>query len=78
MRRHKDLHALPLKERERLALEEIELTLRDDVTLREVGNVLGFTRERIRQIEAGAIAKLGRILAAQGKTFASLLPGGDE
>ncbi len=35
---------------------------RDEHTLEQVGNTFGLTRERIRQIEAGALAKLQRSL----------------
>ncbi len=48
-----------LSERERLVLE-MRFGLRDghDYTLEEIGSHIGLTRERIRQIEAEALAKL--------------------
>ena len=42
----------------------------DDVrTLAEIGASLGLTRERIRQIEAQAIAKLRKIATADGISY---------
>lgn len=38
----------------------LDLAERGGMTLEEVGDVLGITRERIRQIEAKALTKLGR------------------
>lgn len=35
---------------------------RDEHTLEQVGNTFGLTRERIRQVEAAALAKLQRTL----------------
>lgn len=37
------------------------------MTLEEIGNIYGVTRERIRQIEAGALIKLRRRLKRDGK-----------
>ncbi len=42
-------------------------------TLREVGDMLGLTRERIRQIEARAFAKLERALNREGLELADLV-----
>ena len=46
---------------------------RHDHTLAEIGRALGLTRERIRQIEAAALAKLRKQLAADGDVVAALL-----
>ncbi|MFC1715781.1 RNA polymerase sigma factor RpoD/SigA [Candidatus Poribacteria bacterium] len=56
-----------LKEKERQTLI-LRFGLQDGIprTLAEIGDTLGLTRERIRQIEAEAIAKLRRIAMADG------------
>ena len=36
------------------------------MTLREIGESYGLTRERIRQIEKSSLKKLGRTLARKG------------
>jgi len=42
-------------------------------TLEEIGRTLGLTRERIRQIEVGALIKLRAMIAEQAMTREDLL-----
>jgi DNA-directed RNA polymerase sigma subunit (sigma70/sigma32) len=42
------------------------------MTLEEIGRRLGLTRERVRQIEAAALKRLRRLLAARGVDTADL------
>jgi RNA polymerase primary sigma factor len=44
-------------------------------TLEEVGKRFGVTRERIRQLQNGALAKLKRALARRDRPIEALLPG---
>lgn len=46
---------------------------KDGMTLDEIAQHFGLTRERIRQIEAKALRKLKRKLAIRGLTFNDLL-----
>lgn len=49
---------------------------RDDrggMTLEECGEVMGVTRERIRQVEKKALAKLRAALEAEGLTLEDLI-----
>lgn len=48
-------------------------TVKDGMTLDEIAQHFGLTRERIRQIEAKALRKLKRKLAIRGLTFNDLL-----
>lgn len=43
-------------------------------TLEEVGQEIGLTRERVRQIQSEALKKLKRLLSAAGLTLDSMLP----
>lgn len=52
----------------------LRVAARDGVTLEEVGGFVALTRERIRQIEARATARLRATLAAEGTTPADLEP----
>jgi hypothetical protein len=49
--------------------------LRGGASLAEVAAELGVCRERVRQIETQALAKLRRALERQGLTFADLTGG---
>ena len=44
-------------------------------TLEEVGKRFGVTRERIRQLQNGALSKLKRALARRDRPIEALLPG---
>lgn len=46
---------------------------RDGMTLDEIAQHFGLTRERIRQIEASALRKVRRKLQIRGLTFKDLL-----
>jgi RNA polymerase primary sigma factor len=58
------LQSLDARERRILELR-YGLKLRDPMTLDQVGRWVGLTRERVRQIEKLALAKLSRIAAAR-------------
>jgi len=59
-----------LNERERFIVRERKL--RDDPrTLESLGNELGLSKERVRQLEAAAFAKMRRTLEAQSKEVRS-------
>lgn len=67
----KDALAL-LNGRERMVIEKRILS-EEPESLQDIGDVLGVTRERVRQIEAEAIKKLRKSLASTG--LADVLPG---
>jgi DNA-directed RNA polymerase sigma subunit (sigma70/sigma32) len=46
----------------------------DPMTLEEVGELLGCTRERVRQIEKKALAKMRRRLMLMGLKLEDVLP----
>ena len=54
------LAALEQRERDVIVLR-YGLCGREPKTLEEIGRVLGFTRERVRQIEIQALQRLGRL-----------------
>ena len=47
---------------------------REPNTLEEIGRVLGFTRERVRQIELQALQRLGRLREMEGVAAFSAQP----
>jgi RNA polymerase primary sigma factor len=55
------LACLPMRERE-ILFQRFGLEGEDEQTLEEVGDRLGVTRERVRQLEARALQRLGRFL----------------
>ncbi|MFL5945277.1 MAG: RNA polymerase sigma factor RpoD/SigA, partial [Gaiellaceae bacterium] len=68
----KAVETLPEREREVVKLRYGMNGDRDPQSLEEIGRVLGITRERVRQIEAQALARLAerREVAALGETAA--------
>ncbi|MEL6953929.1 MAG: RNA polymerase factor sigma-32 [Pseudomonadota bacterium] len=61
-----------LNERERFIVRERKL--RDDArTLESLGNELGLSKERVRQLEAAAFAKMRRTLETQSKEVRALI-----
>jgi len=60
-----------LKDRERaIIIKRFGLNNTDNMTLEQVGVDLNLTRERIRQIETIALAKLSRMVKEDGRTYA--------
>ncbi|MCK4608378.1 MAG: RNA polymerase sigma factor RpoS [Gammaproteobacteria bacterium] len=64
---HQCLNDLDLKQ-QAVIMRRFGLRGHSKGTLDEVGNQLGFTRERVRQIQIGAMRKLQRILREKGFT----------
>jgi DNA-directed RNA polymerase sigma subunit (sigma70/sigma32) len=58
----------------RTAITACTLLYPGPLILEQVGQLLGVTRERIRQIEAGALKKLRRAAADRGLDWAALAP----
>jgi RNA polymerase sigma factor (sigma-70 family) len=68
-RLEKSLHKLlgSLTSRERQILQwRFGLGQEQDQTLQEIGNELGLSRERVRQIEKGALTKLRKLALGEG------------
>ena len=61
IRYHMDIFAETLKDRERVLWEK-RLTADDPMTLQEVGDIFGVTRERARQIEKEMIRRFREYL----------------
>lgn len=55
-----------LSERERLIIERRHLAEEDAATLQELSDIIGVTRDRVRQIEVKALEKISRSLRASG------------
>ena len=66
------LRDLPDAERDVLRLR-FGLAGEEPMTLEAIGRKLGVTRERVRQIEAGALGRLRRLMAARGMEAQDLL-----
>jgi RNA polymerase primary sigma factor/RNA polymerase nonessential primary-like sigma factor len=63
---------LPDQER-RVVTQRFGLGGGEPLTLEAIGKQLGVTRERVRQIEAAALKRLGALLAARGVDPSDLL-----
>lgn len=69
------LRDLDLETREALALTEIEWLLeRQGRTLGEIGEHLGLSRERVRQIQARALARLKVLMRGAPTCITDVLP----
>jgi RNA polymerase nonessential primary-like sigma factor len=65
--RHMDLWLAQLSEKQRIVVERrFGLHGREIETLEEVGNAIGITRERVRQIQMEALKRLREILEREG------------
>ncbi len=63
-----------LNDRERLIISE-RVMAEEPLSLQAIGEKLGLTRERVRQIEAGALKKLKKILGTRD-SVTNILPSG--
>ncbi len=68
------LHRLTPKQRQ-VVVRRFGLHDQRVSTLEEVGDEIGVTRERVRQIQVEALARLRRILEAEGYSLDVVLPG---
>ena len=63
-----------LKDKERkVIVYRFGLEGEEPKTLEQIGNIFGLTRERVRQIEAAALAKLRALVAEQTLTASEFL-----
>lgn len=74
VQRHIDLWLSQLNEKQRAVVERrFGLHGREILTLEEVGNEIGVTRERVRQIQIEALARLRQILEREGFSVDALI-----
>ena len=73
VQRHIDIWLLQLSEKQCAVVERrFGLHGREVATLEEIGNELGVTRERVRQIQLEAIKRLRQILEREGFSLETL------
>lgn len=69
------LRDLDVETREALALVELTwLAERQGRTLGEIGEHMGLSRERVRQIQAGALAKIRQLMSDEAPSYLDVLP----
>jgi RNA polymerase nonessential primary-like sigma factor len=74
MQRHIEVWLSQLNDKQRAVVEQrFGLNGQDIATLEEVGNAIGVTRERVRQIQIEALRRLRQILERQGFSVETLL-----
>lgn len=74
MQRHIEIWLSQLNDKQRAVVERrFGLNGHEIATLEEVGNAIGVTRERVRQIQIEALKRLRQILERQGFSVESLL-----
>jgi len=75
IQRHLDAWLSQLNDKQRAVVERrFGLRERDIATLEEVGNEIGVTRERVRQIQIEALNRLRQMMEREGLSVESLLP----
>ena len=63
-----------IEEDDEESIEKRDMIPRVYMTLEEVAEVLGMSRERVRQIEKEALSKLKKAFTSKGLTFEDLMP----
>lgn len=77
VQRHVEAWLAQLNEKQRAVVERrFGLHEREIATLEEVGNEIGVTRERVRQIQIEALSRLRQMMEREGLSVESLLPDG--
>jgi RNA polymerase nonessential primary-like sigma factor len=75
VQRHLEAWLAQLNDKQRAVVERrFGLHERDIATLEEVGNEIGVTRERVRQIQIEALSRLRQMMEREGLSVESLLP----
>jgi RNA polymerase nonessential primary-like sigma factor len=75
VQRHVELWLAQLNDKQRAVVERrFGLNGHEIATLEEVGNAIGVTRERVRQIQIEALKRLRQILERGGFSVESLFP----